>query len=224
MSLVSLRDGLPVGERFEHDAPPSAPCTGAKPTAAGPAEEHLAAVVESVNRATDLVTARTQLQAPLSPAGVADAAAAQTRLMHTLYFGAHGVSLAVRGYLTQMESRLADRERVPVGDSLIHARHALTRVSRHRDGESDRGVRGRRRPRRRRGGGDVLCQVGLDPLCCPPAPSVHAGEAPAQDAGCRPGRLTSPCSAPRTYLHRTYVIRTVGGVKGAPSCLPRPTA
>jgi hypothetical protein len=95
----------------------------------GPAHEHLAAVVESLNRATDLVTARTQLQAPLSPAGAADAAAARTRLMHTLYVGAHGVSVALGGYVTQMESRLANRERVPVGDSLVHARQALARVS-----------------------------------------------------------------------------------------------
>ena len=70
----------------------------------GPADERLLALTGNLVRAHDLLVRGLRTSAPPSPAVQADAAAARTRVLHTLYVTAHGLSLAAGAEARALES------------------------------------------------------------------------------------------------------------------------
>src|ERR1035437_3376544 len=62
----------------------------------GPADERMLPVAETLTRAADLIDRRGSHIRPVDPAVRADLDAARMRIMHTLYLGAHGVSVATQ--------------------------------------------------------------------------------------------------------------------------------
>ena len=65
----------------------------------GPADERLLHVAETLTRAADLVQRRGGHIRPVDRAVSADLDAARMRIMHTLYVGAHGVSVATQQHV-----------------------------------------------------------------------------------------------------------------------------
>ena len=74
------------------------------------------------------MTRLARVDQPLRPEAARDVAAARTRLMHTVYLATHGVGVALRAYCAQMTDLLTNRQPVPVGESLHHARRTLERL------------------------------------------------------------------------------------------------
>lgn len=77
----------------------------------GPADERLLRIAENLTRAADMLT-RYQPRAT-SPEIRADLAAAQARLVHTLYVGVHGVNVALSRELRDLQTRQARRYLAP---------------------------------------------------------------------------------------------------------------
>jgi hypothetical protein len=69
----------------------------------GPADERLLHVAETLTRAADLIGRRGGHIRPTDPEVRADLDAARMRIMHTLYVGAHGVSVAARHHVRDVE-------------------------------------------------------------------------------------------------------------------------
>jgi hypothetical protein len=69
----------------------------------GPADERLLHVAETLTRAADLIGRRGGHIRPTDTAVRADLDAARMRIMHTLYVGAHGVGVAAREHVHDVE-------------------------------------------------------------------------------------------------------------------------
>ena len=69
----------------------------------GPADERLLHVAETLTRAADLIGRRGGHIRPTDTAVSADLDAARMRIMHTLYVGAHGVGVAAREHVRDVE-------------------------------------------------------------------------------------------------------------------------
>jgi hypothetical protein len=95
----------------------------------GPADPHLESVATTLARAAELVSTRTRPQAPRTEAGIADAEAARTRLMHVVYVSAHSVTVALAPHLRDLRHQLDTRHVIPPGESLKCARDAARRVT-----------------------------------------------------------------------------------------------
>ena len=77
----------------------------------GPADERLLALTGNLVRAHDLLVRGLRTSTPPSPAVQADAAAARTRVLHTLYVTAHGLSLAAVAESRALESNSRSMQR-----------------------------------------------------------------------------------------------------------------
>lgn len=84
----------------------------------GPIDERLAQVAYNLSRAVVLVERHGRGVQPTTAGARADIEAARARVMHTLYVGAHGTSVAVRGYATELQDQLqtAARRNRPLSD------------------------------------------------------------------------------------------------------------
>ncbi|EAP98704.1 hypothetical protein JNB_01010 [Janibacter sp. HTCC2649] len=93
----------------------------------GPTEPRLQSIADSFARAAELVDRH---GAPHSgnPAVRADADAARTRIIHTLYLTAHGVRLAVLEYVRSIEATLSPRSRITAPGGLSVPRSFLNRL------------------------------------------------------------------------------------------------
>ena len=69
----------------------------------GPTDSHLQSITDSFARAVELIHRHGPAGPSTSPAVRADADAARTRIIHTLYIAAHGVRLAVTRYARPLE-------------------------------------------------------------------------------------------------------------------------
>src|SRR5665811_1291694 len=69
----------------------------------GPADERLLHVAETLTRGADLIGRRGGHIRPSDPEVRADLEAARMRIMHTLYVGAHGVGVAARDHVRDVE-------------------------------------------------------------------------------------------------------------------------
>lgn len=72
---------------------------------AGPADDQLLTVAGNLQRAHDLVHRHLSQTHSPAPAVLADAVAARTRVLHTLYVGSHAVALAIRAQLRDAQDR-----------------------------------------------------------------------------------------------------------------------
>ncbi|MBD3783238.1 MAG: hypothetical protein IE926_09845, partial [Micrococcales bacterium] len=79
-----------------------------------PADERLVAVADDLVRAHDLIHRRWRDTAPLTPEVLADAAAARTRVLHSVYVTTHAVRLAVTRALQDKPSGPRSRARVAI--------------------------------------------------------------------------------------------------------------
>jgi hypothetical protein len=70
----------------------------------GPADERLLHVAETLTRAGDLIGRRGGHIRPVDPDVRADLDAARMRIMHTLYVGAHSVSVATRHHVADVQA------------------------------------------------------------------------------------------------------------------------
>ena len=95
----------------------------------GPADERLLCIAEGFTRVTDLISRHATPRPPLSEPERRDLWAARTRIMHTLYIGAHGVALAVGRRVRELEMKMATRGGLTAGDSLRQARAAHARLT-----------------------------------------------------------------------------------------------
>ncbi|NNM47820.1 hypothetical protein [Knoellia koreensis] len=95
----------------------------------GPPDERLLRIAESFTRAADLISGHATPRPPLSDPERRDLQAARTRIMHTLYIGSHGVAVAVRQRVRELEMKMASRRGLTTGDSLRHARAAHARLT-----------------------------------------------------------------------------------------------
>src|SRR5665647_1945002 len=68
-----------------------------------PGDERLLHVAETLTRAADLIDRRGGHIGPTDPAVRADLDAARMRIMHTLYVGAHSVSVAAQQHVADVE-------------------------------------------------------------------------------------------------------------------------
>ena len=75
------------------------------PGAAGPADAQLLTVAGNLQRAHDLVRRHLRVTDTPAPAVLADAEAARTKILHTLYVGSHAISLAVRAQIGEARFR-----------------------------------------------------------------------------------------------------------------------
>ncbi|KGN41009.1 hypothetical protein [Knoellia aerolata] len=90
----------------------------------GPADDMLLTVAGNLMRAHDLVHRHLRGTSTPAPAVVADATAARTRVLHTLYVGSHAIALAVRAQVRDVQVR--DARARPDGVSARQRRTQLT--------------------------------------------------------------------------------------------------
>lgn len=95
----------------------------------GPPEERHLQIAATFARAEDLISRHATKSSMLDARQLADLNAARTRIMHTLYIGSHGVTVAVGHHLRELESRLAAHGRIPAGESLRRARAAYEHMT-----------------------------------------------------------------------------------------------
>lgn len=95
----------------------------------GPPDERHLQIAASFALADDLIARHRTPQPPLSAPELADLNAARTRIMHTLYIGAHGVNVAIGRYRRDLEAKLASHRRVPARESLRQARTAYEHIA-----------------------------------------------------------------------------------------------
>jgi len=100
----------------------------------GPAHEPLLHVAETFTRAGDLVSARGGHIRPVDPAVRADLDAARVRIMHTLYLGAHSVSVATQQHVADVQASSrgkSDRQTrgVPRGQDAVHRLAAFEQLA-----------------------------------------------------------------------------------------------
>jgi hypothetical protein len=72
----------------------------------GPQDQRLVEIAHNLSRARELVERYGRDVQPTSAEARADIAAARARVMHTLYVGAHGTAVALRGYTNDLRNRL----------------------------------------------------------------------------------------------------------------------
>jgi hypothetical protein len=87
----------------------------------GPQDQRLVEIAHNLSRARDLVERYGQDVQPTSAAARADIAAARASIMHTLYVGAHGTSVALKEHANDLRDRRQTdtRRRRPVGSRPI---------------------------------------------------------------------------------------------------------
>lgn len=90
----------------------------------GPPDERHLQIAAAFARAEELISRYANQPAVLNARQRADLDAARTRIMHTLYLGAHGVNVAVGHHLRGLESKAAIRGALPAGQSLRPVRTA----------------------------------------------------------------------------------------------------
>ena len=84
----------------------------------GPTDPRLQAIADSFARANELVHRHGPTGPSGDPAVRADADAARTRIIHTLYLAAHGVRLAVIAHVRPMQDAVAPRAKSTTAGSL----------------------------------------------------------------------------------------------------------
>ena len=94
----------------------------------GPTERHLQSITDSFTRAAELINRHRPAGPSSTPAVHADADAARTRIMHTLYIAAHGVRLAVTRYARPLEDAMTARGKTTATGSLAVARSVQARL------------------------------------------------------------------------------------------------
>ncbi|MFZ1287911.1 MAG: hypothetical protein WAR57_12835 [Candidatus Phosphoribacter sp.] len=96
---------------------------------AGPADPQLGRIGVNLTRATDLVTRRQPHPTdPVDARARADVRAARARLIHTLYVGAHGLTLVLGRHVRELTALAQVHNTLPHGQSLPTARQAHTRL------------------------------------------------------------------------------------------------
>ena len=96
----------------------------------GPVDDRLLTIAGHLVRAHDLIERRLRATGPLSSSATQDAAAARTRVLHTLYVTSHAVSLATRAEARDLQaSNRAARSRW-AASKLATLRLAGTRIDR----------------------------------------------------------------------------------------------
>ncbi|NHA70074.1 hypothetical protein [Phycicoccus flavus] len=95
----------------------------------GDGDPLLEEVAVSLSRVAELVGGRRHPTAPLSDAGELDAAAARTRLMHTLYVASHATALALTHHVRELEGLRSRGRTTSRGESVTHARAARDRAT-----------------------------------------------------------------------------------------------
>ena len=96
----------------------------------GPVDDRLLTIAGHLVRAHDLIERRLRATGPLSSSATQDAAAARTRVLHTLYVTSHAVSLATRAEARDLQaSNRAARSRW-AASKLAALRLAGTRIDR----------------------------------------------------------------------------------------------
>jgi len=96
----------------------------------GPADERLLHVAETLTRAADLIGRRGGHIRATDTAVRADVDAARMRIMHTLYVGAHGVGVAARQHVTDVElSTLGKSSRESRAASAPRGLEAINRLA-----------------------------------------------------------------------------------------------
>ena len=97
----------------------------------GPVDDRLLTIAGHLVRAHDLIERRLRATGPLSSSAMQDAAAARTRVLHTLYVTSHAVSLALRAETRELQ---AEQAAPPAADgpppSFASLRLAGTRIDR----------------------------------------------------------------------------------------------
>ncbi|CCH80382.1 conserved hypothetical protein [Nostocoides japonicum T1-X7] len=95
----------------------------------GPPDERHLQIAGAFARAEDLISRHASRPVVLNARQRADLDAARTRIMHTLYLGAHGVSVAVGHHLRGLESKVAIHGTLPAGQSLRQVRTAYEHLA-----------------------------------------------------------------------------------------------
>ncbi len=121
------QDRDPVMDRITRPARTTGP-SAAWP-GAGPSDPLLQSAADSIRHAAMLVQERRLRIPPLTPEGAADAAAARTRLMHTIYAASHAVALSLGHHVRDLQRRLEAGRSIPAGESLVRARAARDRAT-----------------------------------------------------------------------------------------------
>lgn len=85
----------------------------------GPVDDRLLTIAGHLVRAHDLIERRLRATGPLSSSAIQDAAAARTRVLHTLYVTSHAVSLALR----------AETRELLAGNRAARGRWAATKLA-----------------------------------------------------------------------------------------------
>ena len=94
----------------------------------GPTDSHLQSITDSFARAVELIHRHGPAGPSSNPAVRADADAARTRIIHTLYIAAHGVRLAVTRYARPLEDAMTARGKTTATGSLAVARSVQARL------------------------------------------------------------------------------------------------
>jgi len=95
---------------------------------AGPTDPRLQAIADSFARAAALINQHGPVGPSSDPAVRADADAARTRIIHTLYLAVHGVRLAVLAHARPLQDAIASRGKNTAAGSLAVARSVLPRL------------------------------------------------------------------------------------------------
>ncbi len=94
----------------------------------GPTDPRLQAIADSFARAAALINQHGPVGPSSDPAVRADADAARTRIIHTLYLAVHGVRLAVLAHARPLQDAIASRGKNTAAGSLAVARSVLPRL------------------------------------------------------------------------------------------------
>jgi hypothetical protein len=185
----------------------------------GPADERLLHVAETLTRAGDLIGRRGGHIRPVDPDVRADLEAARMRIMHTLYIGAHSVSVATQQHVADVQASTLGKPSqqsrgVPRGQDAINRLAAFeqlagayvgNRFARAAGGEHVRGPGGTQRLQQALVGWDIQAHRTL--AATPTAANLHlasrtqAGIATAASAILHAGARTGYVDR-NAYEHR----------------------
>ena len=96
----------------------------------GPVDDRLLTIAGHLVRAHDLIGRRLRATGPVSSSATQDAAAARTRVLHTLYVTSHAVSLATRAEARDLQARNRAARSRWAASKLATLRLAGTRIDR----------------------------------------------------------------------------------------------
>jgi hypothetical protein len=98
------------------------------PGAAGPGDGRLLGIAENLSLA-EAKLCGPEPPRPLPRQARADSSVAKARLMHTLYVGAHGITVALQLHERDLLAALSGKHRLPFGESLEQTRQTQHRIA-----------------------------------------------------------------------------------------------